>query len=80
MSYRGQFKQGVVVFNNPPPLRDAAMVEVEPVDQPASGTANQRDFPTWGEVLKDFIGQAKELPPPDMARNHDHYIHGARSK
>ena len=71
MGYRGQFKQGVV-FEKPPPFPDGAAVEVEPVDR-------QRDLPTWGEVLKDFMGQAKGLPA-DMARNHNHYIHGARRK
>jgi hypothetical protein len=35
--------------------------------------------PTWGEVFKDFVGKAKGLPS-DMARNHDHYIHGTRKR
>jgi hypothetical protein len=79
MSYRGQFKQGVVIFDTPPPLREGAVVEVAPVDQPPASGPDQRELPAWGEVLKDFIGKAKGLPA-DMARNHDHYIHGARKR
>jgi len=30
---------------------------------------------TIGEVLLDFAGTAEGLPR-DMARNHDHYLHG----
>lgn len=29
---------------------------------------------TWAEVFGDSIGSVHDLPP-DMARNHDHYIH-----
>lgn len=29
--------------------------------------------------LRDVIGIANDLPP-DMARNHDHYLHGAPKK
>jgi hypothetical protein len=29
--------------------------------------------------LRDVIGIASDLPP-DMARNHDHYLHGASKK
>ena len=79
MSYRGQFRQGVIVFDKPPPFREGAMVEVAPVDQPGTAAPAQAGLPTWGEVLKDFIGKAKGLPA-DMARNHDHYIHGARKR
>jgi hypothetical protein len=30
---------------------------------------------TIGKVLLEFAGRAEGLPP-DMARNHDHYLHG----
>ena len=29
--------------------------------------------------LRDVVGIASDLPP-DMARNHDHYLHGATKK
>lgn len=79
MSYRGQFKHGVVVLETPPPLSEGAVVEVEPIDQPPPGTEAAAELPSWGEVLKDFIGKANELPS-DMARNHDHYIDGAQKR
>ena len=31
------------------------------------------------ETLKDYIGIFDDLPP-DLARNHDHYFHGAPKK
>lgn len=31
---------------------------------------------TIGEILLEFAGTAEGLPS-DMARNHDHYLHGA---
>jgi antitoxin (DNA-binding transcriptional repressor) of toxin-antitoxin stability system len=40
---------------------------------------NENDSPIWSDVLKDFIGKAEGLPS-DMARNHDHYLHGAAKK
>ncbi len=33
------------------------------------------DGPTLLESLKPFIGVIKDMPP-DMARNHDHYLYG----
>jgi hypothetical protein len=79
MSYRGQFKAGVIVFDSPPPLREGAVVEVQPVDPSTSAGPKRDDLPSWGEVLKDFVGKAQGLPA-DMARNHDHYIHGTRKR
>ena len=32
--------------------------------------------PTHYELFKDFIGIVKDMPP-DVAKNHDHYAHGA---
>ena len=79
MSFRGQFKSGVIVFDSPPPLPEGAVVEVQPVDPSSSAGRGRDDLPSWGDVLKDFVGKAKGLPP-DMARNHDHYIHGTRKR
>lgn len=41
--------------------------------------ADGGEGPNWAEALKDFIGAAEGLPP-DMARNHGHYIHKAPKK
>ena len=70
MSFTGQVKKGVVVFDGParPPQGAAARVE--------EAVAAKQEPPTWGEVFKDFIGAVDGLPE-DMAENHDHYLHGS---
>ena len=69
MTYRGRVKNGVVVVEDSARLPEGAEVrnEVEP---------ERADPPTWGEVFQDVAGKAVNLPE-DMARNHDHYLHGA---
>jgi len=69
MTYKGTIKNGVVVLENSAALPEGTEVRVEPVAQPTQP-------PTWGEVFKDVMGKAQDLPP-DLARNHDHYLHGA---
>jgi len=49
---------------------DGTVVRIEPVKECA---------PTIWEVLKKYDGIADDLPP-DMAANHDHYIHGHSKK
>ena len=53
--------------------------ELEQVDarlhellQRSSGTSSK----PWGEALLEVAGTAEGLPP-DLAHNHDHYLHGA---
>ena len=70
MSFTGQVKEGVVVFDGPARPPDGAAVRVE--EMPAA----TRQPPTWGEVFQDLIGAVEGLPE-DMAENHDHYIHGS---
>lgn len=70
MTYRGKIKNGAVVMDEPVPLPDGVEVEIVPASN------GQTLPPTWGEVFKDITGKAEGLPP-DMARNHDHYLHGA---
>ncbi len=67
MTYQGTVKNGVVVFDGEPPLPDGARVSVEPADMAPKRTLAER--------LKPVIGIAKGLPP-DLAENHDHYLHG----
>ena len=69
MTYRGRVKNGVIVLDAPVALPEGTEVEVLP-------TGEDLSEPTWAEVFKDVIGKAEGLPP-DMARNHDHYLHGA---
>jgi len=72
VKYSGTVKNGVVVLEGAPALADGTRVEVEPV-----ATASSRS--TLGRRLRAFSGAAKKLPP-DMARNHDHYLHGRPKK
>ena len=69
MVYRGKIQNGVVVLEGPP-LPEGTIVQVEPVK-----AAKQ----TLGRSLMDLAGIAPNLPP-DMAKNHDHYIHGRPKK
>lgn len=68
MEYRGQVRGGVVVFEEGSPP-DGAVVRVEVIE----------DGPTVWEKLRKYSGLVKGLPR-DMARNHDHYIHGGPKK
>lgn len=72
MTYRGQVKEGIIVLDPPAELPEGAVVEVR-----ASGSDSVQ--PTWAEVFRDVIGQAKDLPA-DSSVNHDHYLYGAPKK
>ncbi len=66
MSYIGTVENGVVVLPPEAHLADGAKVRVEPVED---------SVPTMEEMLGPLAGKAAGLPP-DMAENHDHYLHG----
>ena len=68
MTYKGHIRNGVVVFDEPVALPEGAAVHVEPVEE-------GDDFRDLREGLLKLAGTVKGMPP-DMARNHDHYIHG----
>jgi hypothetical protein len=68
MVYRGHVKGGVVVFDPDVQLPEGIEVSVEPILPPARKTL--------AEQLGDLIGSVPDLPP-DMAEQHDHYLHGA---
>ena len=77
MTYRGQVRNGVVVFDGSAPLADGTIVEVAPAQPAGQAPATEAGGePSWGDVLKDVIGKAEGLPS-DMARNHNHYLHGS---
>lgn len=69
MTYRGQVKNGVVVLEGNPPLAEGTQVRVEAVDATES----------LGQKLLKHAGVLDGLPT-DLARNHDHYIHGRPKK
>lgn len=72
MTYKGRVRDGVVVLEDSANLPEGMEVRVEPVEATA-------EAPSWAEVLKDVAGKAVGLPP-DLARNHDHYLHGAKKR
>jgi hypothetical protein len=74
MVYRGTVRNGVVELEDGNGLPDGTVVRVEPVSS-AVKPSDEEDIPTLYEQLEPFIGIVKDLPP-DMARNHDHYLHG----
>lgn len=67
MTYTGHVKNGVVVLDDPVALPEGLAVCVEPAQAGKPRTLADR--------LRDVIGGSKGLPS-DMARNHDHYLHG----
>ncbi|MCY3022875.1 MAG: hypothetical protein NTW87_28175 [Planctomycetota bacterium] len=73
--YRGHVANGVVVLDEPVRLPDGAEVRVQPLKRARRKAKRRARNPTLYERLKPLIGSLKGLPP-DMAENHDHYIHG----
>ncbi|MCG3127579.1 MAG: hypothetical protein CHACPFDD_02444 [Phycisphaerae bacterium] len=73
MSYRGKVRNGVVEFEDGPVPPDGTIVRIEPVDE--LRPPDQRSG-TLGERLLRHAGTAGEGLPADLARNHDHYLHG----
>ena len=89
MEILGKVKGSVVVLKDPKALPDGTVVRVEPVEVAESAKAEEqapeakpedpREGPTLYERLRDVIGTVKGLPP-DLAENHDHYLHGRPKK
>ena len=73
MVYRGIVKNGVVLLGKGNELPDGTEVRVEPIDNVESIPG---EGPTLVEQFGDVIGTVPELPP-DMAEQHDHYLHGS---
>ena len=68
MSFLGVVSKGMVVLPPDANLPDGTEVRVEPI--PAK---------TLAERLGDVIGIVRG-GPPDLAENHDHYLHGTPKK
>ena len=82
MSIRGHFENGVIVLDEPAALEEGAAVLIEPFAAPAKPPSDisleGRPILNGGQLL-EFSG-IMEGYPPDMARNHDHYLHGRPKK
>ncbi|MCC6361088.1 MAG: hypothetical protein IT450_20290 [Phycisphaerales bacterium] len=70
MTYRGMVRNGVVEFDEGPVPPDGVIVRVDPI--PAGEPASNRNL---SDTLLQFAGIVDDLPS-DLARNHDHYLHG----
>ncbi|MFV1967793.1 MAG: hypothetical protein ACC628_20375 [Pirellulaceae bacterium] len=76
--YRGTIKNGVVVFNDHVELPDGAAVRIELIGS-QHGDEPIAEKITLYERLESVAGMAKGLAP-DLAENHDHYLHGHPKK
>ncbi|MBI1899885.1 MAG: hypothetical protein HYS13_02070 [Planctomycetia bacterium] len=72
MIYRGHVKDGVIVLDENGRLPEGAAVDVSLA---AEEHGDGRQVESLYDRLKDVVGAAKGLPP-DLAKNHDHYLHG----
>jgi hypothetical protein len=73
MVYRGHVKNGIVVLDEMLNLPEGAEVQVAVVPP------STEESTTLGARLMKFAGTLEGLPS-DLARNHDHYLHGAPKK
>ena len=78
MVYRGHVENGVIQLEDAPALPDGVEVEVRLLAEIASPTGKEQ-IPSLYERLKDVVGKAEGLPP-DLAANHDHYLHGRATR
>ena len=74
MVYRGRVENGVIRLEDAPALREGVEVEVRLLAENASAEGEE-EIPSLYERLKDVAGKAEGLPP-DLAANHDHFLHG----
>ena len=72
MPYRGHIENGTVVL-------DEAVDAPEGTEVSVSVETAQAPTETLYDRLKPFIGKARGLPP-DLAQNHDYYLHGRPKK
>jgi hypothetical protein len=70
MSFTGIVENGKVVLPPNANLPTGTQVRIETVEPESAGAA---------DPLQQFIGVFDDLPA-DLARNHDHYIHGAERR
>jgi len=71
-TYKGHVENGVIVLDERVALPDGTAVRIEPVPSDA-------DLDRLRQGLLSLSGIAKGMPS-DMARNHDHYLHGTPKK
>jgi hypothetical protein len=71
-TYTGEVRNGVVVFEGASSaLPEGTKVRIEPIEVKGAPP----DLSSLSKALLSAAGTAKGLPP-DLAENHDHYLHG----
>ncbi len=75
MTYRGRVRSGVVVLEPGVRLREGMDVRVEAVEETQEAAPDSQEARQLRQGLLSFSGVVKE-GPSDLARNHDHYVHG----
>lgn len=84
MQLEGVIVDGRVEFDTPAELPEGTRVRVEPVpaEPPKEGvpeTQPEKPLTALNRLLLSVAGKAKGLPP-DMAEQHNHYIHGTKKR
>ena len=74
MVYRGHVENGMVRLDDAPILPEGMEVEVHLLAENAAKQGEEEPASLF-ERLKDVVGKAEGLPP-DLAENHDYYLHG----
>jgi hypothetical protein len=75
MTYRGRVKNGVIVPEAGVRLPEGMDVRIEPVSESETRATEGPEVQQLREGLLLFSGVVTE-GPSDLARNHDHYLHG----
>ncbi|MGO8690371.1 MAG: hypothetical protein ACLQLG_12120 [Thermoguttaceae bacterium] len=73
MVYRGHVENSLIRLDHSAMLPEGVAVEVRLLAEP-SAREEQEEIPSLYDRLKDVVGKAEGLPP-DLAENHDHYLH-----
>jgi hypothetical protein len=80
MQLEGVIVNGRVELDSPADLPEGTRVRVEPVVAEAPETSpSEKPLSPLAQRLLALAGKAKGLPP-DMAEQHDHYIHGTKKR
>jgi hypothetical protein len=82
MLLEGVIVDGRVEFDTPTELAEGTRVRVEPVPAETVTTeppSTEKPLSPLARRLLALAGKARGLPP-DMAENHNHYIHGTRKR
>jgi len=73
MTCKGRVTNGVVVLEDPKALPEGAAVRIE-LERPSA-----RAVRSLRAMLLRHAGKGRRLPP-DLAAQHDHYIHGVAKR